>query len=476
MPQTSDTLDPLDFATPATLGVTASNGKWIAARHLLHVDRALCDVIARRVPQSIVTIEAPPRHGKSVYVSKYTTAWSLLTRPSSRVMLTSYGATIARTWGREVRDVIRQFGPAFGINVRRDVSAANLWRIVNHDGGMMTAGVGGPVTGHGADLLIVDDYLKNAEQALSERVRDSHWQWFQSTAWTRLEPGGTCVVMATRWHEDDLIGRLHRHAETELGVSVLNVHLPALAEANDELGRDEGDPLWPELRPLSWLMQQKTMLDAYWFNALFQQRPSQYGAAEWPDAYFASPFWVDDDDWPRQFDLSVVAVDPSKGTSNAGDYCAIVHLGLVGGVLYVDAIVERLPVTEIVLRTIAVHEATASDRVGFESNGFQSLIATEFARVLRVMNAPPAPLALVNNQVNKHLRISRLGPYLAQHALRFRTSSGTKRLVSQLKAFPNGDHDDGPDALEMAIRLLSHVAKDSDRPNALRATESLLTA
>src|SRR5207244_2242627 len=126
---------------------------------------------------------------------------------------------------------------------------AAAWELERHAGGMTAAGVGGAMTGKGAHLLVIDDPVKNAEQAQSKTVREKHWEWYRSTAYSRLEPGGAVVIVMTRWHEDDLVGRLLAEAEAE-GERWEILRLPALAEEADPLGRAPGEPLWPERYPL----------------------------------------------------------------------------------------------------------------------------------------------------------------------------------------------------------------------------------
>lgn len=426
------------------------------------------DLTRGRTAERILVIEAPPRHGKSELISRHLPTWYLGRYPNRRVMLTSYGDKLARHFGRTVRDALDARADWFGINgVRADVKAADEWDLAApYYGGMLTAGVGGPLTGRGCDLLIVDDPIKNAQDAISETVRDTHWDWFRSTALTRLEPRAFVVLMQTRWHEDDLAGRVIRLAgQPELeGFGVRRLHLPALAKAQDEmpdclpdpLGREPGEPLWPERWPLKALQQIKATLGPYWWGAMYQQTPGQYGSAEWPDAYFGPRIWVDPIEWPDTFQAAVLFLDPSKGRKR-GDYQAVVFLGLAKGKLWIDSLVDRWPLREMLLQLLSFHRTYSFvDRVGIEANHFQDLVADPLETLQAELGLPPLPIALVHNSVDKFLRISRLGSYLGRGAFRFKRTPGNERLVQQLKGFPLADHDDGPDALEGALRLLNH--------------------
>ena len=179
--------------------------------------------------------------------------------------------------------------------------------------------------------------------------------------------------------------------------------------------------------------------------------------SEWPGEYFTPDIWFDD--WPRT-DIKVLALDPSKGKdSKHGDYSALVLLGrcLETGILYCDADLARRPTSRIIQEGLELYRRADPMAWAIETNQFQELLADEIARVGQDTGLMPAIVPLVNT-VNKQVRIRRIGPYLARHAIRFRAGSpGAELLVQQLREFPEGDHDDGPDALEMAIRVMGQL-------------------
>src|SRR5579863_7492526 len=160
--------------TPAIFASKMSGGRWRMTRHLAAIDQAICDTIAGRTAP-ILVIEAPPRHGKSELVSRFLPAWYLTLFPERRVMLVGYAASFARSWGRKARSLLADRGQAFGVEVDVGMRAAADWGLQGQEGGMVTAGVGGPLTGRGADLLIIDDPIKNAEQAQSPTIRENQW-------------------------------------------------------------------------------------------------------------------------------------------------------------------------------------------------------------------------------------------------------------------------------------------------------------
>lgn len=250
----------------------ASGHRWKAPPHILLLNNKLKGVAAGRIKRLMVWL--PPRHGKSEFCSKYFSPWYLGLFPDNRVILTSYESDFAAEWGRVGRDLMEEFGPSiFGVNVSPASSAANRWDIDGHLGGMKTAGVGGPITGKGAHVFIIDDPIKNDEEALSATHREKQWNWYRSTAYSRLEPGGAIIIIQTRWHEDDLSGRLVEESKSG-GDAWDIVDLPAIAGQDDPLGRQEGEALWPQRYPIESLEQKKRVMGAYWFSALFQQRPA----------------------------------------------------------------------------------------------------------------------------------------------------------------------------------------------------------
>ena len=444
------------LATPALFAANFSRGRWKMAPHLAAIDRAIVDTIAGR-SEPILVIEAPPRHGKSELVSRYLPAWYLGVFPMRRVMLVGYAAGFARNWGRKARDLIAEYGRgSFGIELDRNARAAENWGLAGNEGGMITAGIGGPLTGRGANLLIIDDPIKNAEEAVSETIREQHWDWWQSTASTRIEPGGCAILIATRWHEDDLTGKLLREAESGEGAPVRRLRLPAIAEENDPLGRPPGEALWPARWPIEKLVAIRDEKEPHWWNAMYQQRPGRSSRSAWPETYFGAHLWTTA--FPDAFEISALALDPSHGTSG-GDYSAIVFAGLSGGLVWIDASIERRPPERSVADAIDMASAYAPDLIALEANAFQDLLAPEFDRQCRERRRPPLPIRLVRQQTPKPVRIERLGPHLLRQKLRFRETAGCRRLVQQLREFPASDHDDGPDALELALRTLSEMVR-----------------
>ena len=253
----------------------------------------------------------PPRHGKSELISHWLPVWYLNTWPERRIILATYGADFSADWGRRVRNTIQEHQGALRVSVAQDSASANRWH-TTAGGGMIAVGVGGPITGRGADLLVVDDPVKTAEDAYSETYRERAWDWWTTTARTRLEPGASVVVLMTRWHDDDLAGRILRSAR-DTGLEWQVLELPALAEARDPLGRDPGEALWPERYDVDALLATQAEVGSRTWSALYQQRPSPEDGG-----YFQRSWWRFYTRAPARFDEVIQSWDMAfKGTSGS---------------------------------------------------------------------------------------------------------------------------------------------------------------
>jgi predicted phage terminase large subunit-like protein len=331
-------------ASPAGLGfyanLDAGTGQSVFAvpPHIALINRELvaaaCGDLRREGYRGLI-ISMPPRHGKSMETSHYFPAWFLGNWPTKSVGLASYEADFASTWGRRAREVLEAHGPeVFGVAVDRASRAASYWRVrqladrpkkqgQNEEsidvGSMVTAGIGGPLTGRGVHVLLVDDPIKNAIEAHSKQKRQAIWDWWTSTAATRIEPDGFAVIIQTRWHEDDLSGRLLA-GMAEDGWKWKYINIPAVALKDDPLGREPGEALWPARYPLEELDLIRKSLGSYVWNALYQGRPAEneggYFESDWLKRVSSPPF--DAKRVVRYWDLAA--------TDAAGDYLAGVRL------------------------------------------------------------------------------------------------------------------------------------------------------
>jgi hypothetical protein len=199
----------------------------------------------------------------------WTPIWFLSLFPDRHVLLATYESDFSAHWGRQVRNLISEYSPQLGIKLTDDSKAADRWN-TPEGGGMFTTGIGGPITGRGGNLIVVDDPVKNQEQASSETYRERAIEWFNSTLYTRAEPGATMIVLMTRWHQRDLAGYLL----TDQANRWEEIRLPAIAEENDQLGREVGRALCPERFDEETLETTQVQVGSRVWNALYQQRPS----------------------------------------------------------------------------------------------------------------------------------------------------------------------------------------------------------
>ena len=271
------------LSSPAAFASKASHGLWKPYRHLRYTSDRIVNMIERDSCDLLI-VEQPVRHGKSELCSRWTPAWYIL-RYGGRVGLASYEADFAATHGRRAREIVAEAGPALGVEIDNTSKAAARWETKDGRGGMWCAGAGGPITGKGADLLIVDDPIKNAEEANSEVTRNSLWEWWTTTFLTRRDSVQTkVIVIMSRWHSDDLIARLMAHRST---MRIERLRLPALAEEDgDVLGRRPGEALCPERFDEKALLSWKEQVGPSAWMALYQQRPILAGGGMFKRAHF----------------------------------------------------------------------------------------------------------------------------------------------------------------------------------------------
>lgn len=216
----------------------------------------------------------PPRSGKSQLTTINLPAWYLGRNPNKEVITVSYNAELATEFGGKTRDIIAdpiyQIVFSEGIKLKEDERAKGRWR-TDKGGSYTSVGMGGGITGRGCHLLILDDIIKNPEEAESKLIRDKQWDWYRSVAYSRLEKDAAIVITLTRWHLDDLAGRLL--AEQDKGGDKWEViEFPAIA-VKDEQYRKIGEPLWPDKYNLDNLNQTKKTVGLYYWNAMYQQNP-----------------------------------------------------------------------------------------------------------------------------------------------------------------------------------------------------------
>ncbi len=414
----------------------------------------------------------PPQHGKSELVSRRFPAFLLGRNPDLRLIGCSHTNDLAVSMNRDVQrimtsDAYEKVFPRTMLNQKWVRSPArmearrtlDLFEIPGCRGGLRSAGVGNSIAGHRADGAIIDDPFGKREDADSPVMRQRVWEWYTSDLYTRLSADAWIVLTHTRWHRDDLAGRLLRKMADRSADQWEILCLPAVREEGPgdrcDQRKQAGEVLWPSFKSkedLEIIRQQ----DARAYAALYQQNPADASGAEWAPELFGDWIWVPPDKWPKKFDLRVVCLDASKGRSDKqGDYSAIVFMGVgKDRLLYVDAVLERIPLDQIVRKTIVFCDEKQPDMVGIEAEQFQELLIHEYRRQCGEHFVRWPMYSMMTQGIPKIARIRRLSQYVINRELRFKADSpGCRLLVDQLMDFPLADHDDGPDALEMCTRL-----------------------
>ena len=430
--------------SPVDLAKIDTNYKYKAPLHIMELNRLLLQIDDRKI--SRLAVFMPPRHGKSELISKYFPAYYLAKHPDHRVLLASYEADFAATWGYKARKILEEHGPSFKNNLSIDNNsrARNRWDIKDHHGGMMTAGIGGPITGKGADLLIIDDPVKNSEEANSEIYREKAYDWYKSTAYTRLESDGIIILIMTRWHESDLAGMILGNSKEDWTI----LKLPAFAEDNDPLGRKPGDALWPARFSHERLLEIEAELGSYWFNAMYQQRPQPPGGSmlklPWLNHYLQSEI-------PDLEELSIFqGWDLAISTNETADYTVCTTIGVSddGKIYVLDWYRSRIDFPTQIKCVEKLALKWDPLQIGIESNAYQNALPQY------LIENTMLPIKKVNRTKDKITRIvSGFVQFENGKVLLPEKHPKLKNFKNEYTYFPHGKHDDMLDSMELVLQL-----------------------
>lgn len=396
----------------------------------------------------------PPRHGKTENVSRKFPAWLLGIQPDTRLIAASYGATLAYRNSRMVRNLIaddryREWFPH--VRLADDSAAVDSWDIKAHDGGLIAAGVGGGITGHGAKLIIIDDVVKSRAEAESATYRQRVVDWYNNDLLTRLEePGGAIILMMTRWQQNDLAGYLLDDDAESWDV----LRLPALAEDDDPLGRQPGEALWPERYSEAILQARRERMGDYAFSALYQQRPRPPGGG----LFDVEQVVVVDQSPPvvkavRFYDLAVTAKRQS-------DYTAGVKLGITEHeqVVIMDLyhVQKQMPdVHEDIFRNAVKDGRDVRFRLEGEKAGIIQLdYLFRDPRLRPYAFDKKAPIG------DKFTRAQPFAARVNAGKVLMVRAGWNRKLLDELSVFPNGDNDDITDALSGAYDMLATAPEE----------------
>jgi len=436
-----------DFAVYCAL---STRRLWRPAKHISLICNTLEKVEKGELKQ--VMFFLPPRHGKSYTVTETFPSWFIGRNPDRRVIEVSYSDDFAKKFGRSNREKLWEFGKdVFGIEIDPNHALSTDWGILKRQGGMISAGLGGRITGEGADLMVIDDPIKNSEEANSAVYRDKIWDTYQSTLETRMQAGGVKIVILTRWHEDDLAGRILA-SEDKKNWTVIS--LPALAEEKDTIGRQLGEPLWPEAGyDEVWAADKKIKVGPYVWTALFQCRPApaqgELLKKSWWKFYRTRPNLSDFNEIIQSWDMAF------KDTANSSRVCGQVW-GRIGANAYrLDEVCELMDFPETVkavIRLSAKWPQALKKYVESKANG-------------------PAVVAVLKNKVPGLIEVEPEGGKIARvNAVSGLIEAGNVYLpdpsldptigdfLQECSAFPRGRYNDRVDAMSQALARWVMVA------------------
>jgi len=438
---------------------------WFHVEICTKLERFYQQLIARQSPRLMVL--APPRSGKSEIVSRYFPAWLFGNNPRLSIIAASYSYDLARLNNRDVQRIIDHpiYESLFpqtkigGKNVRTDTREnwlrnTDIFEIVKHKGSYRSAGVGSGIGGLGADALLIDDPLKDAADAMSEKIRDGLHSWYTSTAYTRLASGGGIVLIQTRWHLKDLAGRLLTAMESGEGDKWDVVCFPAIAE-EDEPHRKAGEALHPERYPLEELLKIKQAIGSRYWQALYQQHPTPGGAGLFQRHWFEIVDVVPADCTAvRYWDRA--ATEQSAKSSDPDWTVGLKLLRDQTGIFYVADICRLRGSPKDVDAAIrfTASQDGVSCKVKFEmeggSSGKESAEAT-----IRMMAGYVIEADRITG--SKTLRAEPVSAQAEAGNVKLLRGTWNEAFLSELETFPLGAHDDQVDALSGAFNMLVNL-------------------
>lgn len=417
------------------------NGLYKPAAHHYLICEKLKNIINGNIKRLMIFM--PARHGKSMTITESFPSYFLGLFPNKRVITVSYGADLAHKFGRKNRQKIEKHGrEIFNIELANDNASMSDWGIKDHSGGMLSIGLGGSITGHGADLLIMDDLIKNSEEAKSLRIREKVWEEWQSTLSTRLTSRGAVILVMTRWNEDDIAARLLAQEPDKWEV----LSLPCEAEENDVLGREPGAPLWPEAGfDADWIKEKKIEVGAHKWQAMYQQRPSALEGGiikrSWIQYYKQQP---------PDFDEQLISVDASFKNTQTSDYCVLGVWGKVGAKKYLlDYIRAKMnfPETVQALRNLhASYPRARTKLIEDKANG---------SAIIDFLKNEISGIIPINPKESKEARLAAVSTEFESGCIYFPDPSlrpDIGECVEELLNFPNAPNDDFVDMTSQALK------------------------
>ena len=419
---------------------------WVHQEICETLDNFLKDLIDGKRPRLIITM--PPRSGKSEIVSRRFPAYFLGKHPDLSIISVSYSASLAEDFSRDVQRIIdsdeyKKIFPNTKLSDKKDKNykrTSDFFEIVDHKGVYCSAGVGGSITGKGCDILIIDDPIKNRQEANSETVRKKIYDWYSSTAYTRLSPIGGVIMMCTRWHLDDLIGKVLSD-KNQKPFHVISY--PAIAE-HDEPHRKQGEALHPERFSLEILNEIKSTLSTADWLSLYQQKPVPEGGAIFETSKIR---YYDESSEPKRFDQIVGSWDMTFKENKTSDFVVGQLWGRKGADFYLlDMVRDRMDFVKtlkVFINFANKHKNCNCWLVEDKANG-TAIISTLKKHISGIIPITP--------KESKQERAYAITPYLEAGNIFFpKNQNFTKDLEEEMLQFPAGAHDDTVDSMTQAL-------------------------
>ena len=401
---------------------------------------------------SILILNTPPQVGKSTTVTETFPVWWLMKHPDKGVIEISYGDDLAERFGKANLEKLEEFGYIFGVKPDKKKATSKEFQIAGHKGKMISRGYGSSLTGNTGNLILIDDPVKNAIEADSERDRDKKWADFQKSILTRLGAGDKLILIMTRWHEDDLAGRIMANYVDKTTV----VNIPCECEDEDDpLGREIGDSICPEIgKDKAWLKDYKASIvdeeGRRTWNALYQGRPSEREGNMLKRNWWQYYDVLDYEKGQMKFQWMVMSIDATFKDRKNNDFVCITVWGKLEHRIYlVDMINERLdfPSTiRAILRMKSRHPDVTNILIEDKANG---------SAIIQVLRDEMLGVTPVTPKESKEARVDAVSFAIESGNVYLpRDKNFTWEFVDQCAAFPNGKHDDIVDSMSQALNKL----------------------
>jgi hypothetical protein len=394
-------------------------------------------------------IFVPPRHGKSALASINFPAWYLGRNPTKEVITASYSSELAQDFGSKTRELVSDqiFSDIFGVTLKQDEKAKAKW-LTDQKGSYTSVGVGGAITGRGADILLIDDPFKNREEAESITIRNKVWDWYTSTAYTRLEKGGAVVLIMTRWNLDDLGGRLLKQME-EGGEAWEIIDFPAIAN-KDEKNRKAGEALWPQKYDLEALENIKRTIGIYDWTALYQQSPVLTENQEF------RPDWIRErtqEEVNRLNTRNFLTIDTAISQRASADYTGLCD-NAVDNQNFWNLRAWKMKITpgQLIDYLFTLYASRKYEKIGIEKTIYLTAIKPFIDEECRKRGIFLPIVELEHNQTQKETRIRGLIPRYETGSI-YHIKGECRDLEEQLLTFPKCINDDVADATAYQLQL-----------------------